>query len=460
MKYFSTRDSTIKLSFEEIFFKGLASDGGLFLPENFPKLEELELKNFTKLNFQETSYEIFKMYTGDTFEKNDLKNIINKAYKIFRNPKIVDVKECGNISFVQLHHGPTLAFKDIAMQVLGEMYVNLLSKNNKKINLITATSGDTGAAAIDAFKGKKNINIFVLHPHNKISDVQRKLMTTYDAKNVFNIAIEGSFDDCQKIVKELFVDKIFSEKINMSGVNSINWARVIAQIVYYFYIYFKFNPKQNPINVSVPTGNFGDVYAGYVAKKMGLNINSLIVSTNQNNILERCIQNGEYKPEKVTASISPSMDIQVASNFERILFDIADYSSDRVNQLMNNLKNDGFFKLNEDELKILQSNFKSSCCSENETIDIIKEIYSSYNYIIDPHTATAAKPLLNNKNEKNKNFCFETAHPSKFPAAIEKSIKIKPSLPKEFNEINSKKEIFDVLDNSLEKVKSYVLEKV
>ena len=460
MKYFSTRNSNIKSSFEDIFFKGLASDGGLFLPENFPQLDEVTLKSFSKLNFQEMSYEIFKMYTDNTFENHDLKNIINTAYKSFRNSKIVDVKECGTISFVQLHHGPTLAFKDIAMQVLGEMYASLLSKNDKKINLITATSGDTGAAAIDAFQGKKNINIFVLHPHNKISDVQRKLMTTYDAKNVFNIAVEGSFDDCQKIVKDLFVDKNFSERINMSGVNSINWARIIAQIVYYFYIYFKFNPEQKPIDVSVPTGNFGDVYAGYISKKMGLNINSLIVSTNQNNILERCIQKGEYKPEKVTASISPSMDIQVASNFERILFDIVDNNSDRVNQLMDNLKNDGFFKLNDDELKKLQNNFKSSSCSEDETLAIIKEIYSSYNYIIDPHTATAAKPLLHNKNEKNKQFCFETAHPSKFPLAIEKSIKIKPSLPNGFEKIDSKKEIFDILDNSLEKVKAYVLERV
>ena len=321
MKYISTRNSQKKFSFEEIFFKGLADDGGLFIPERFYILNEKEILNLKDMSFQEISHFIFLKYSKNTFESNELHEIINKAYKNFRCKNIIKVNKHNNINLVQLFHGPTLAFKDVAMQVLGEMYKNLLSKSKKKITIITATSGDTGAAAINAFKDNENINIFVLHPNNKISDVQRKLMTTTKSKNIFNIAIKGNFDDCQKLVKEMFVDISFTKKINMSGVNSINWGRIVAQTTYYFYVYSKFVKNKNELIFSVPTGNFGDIYAGYVAKKMGLPIHKLIVATNQNNILERCLNTGEYKPEKVNVSLSPSMDIQVSSNFERVLYD-------------------------------------------------------------------------------------------------------------------------------------------
>jgi threonine synthase len=459
MKYFSTRNKNLDLTFKEIFFKGLSQDGGLFLPKNIPQISEQDLEAFSKFNFQEMSYKIFSLFTGDTFSESELRTIIDRAYTTFRHPNIVDIKKLDYISFVQLHHGPTLAFKDIAMQVLGQMYEFLLKGINQNINLVTATSGDTGAAAIDAVQNKKNINIFVLHPHNKISEVQRKLMTTYEATNVFNIAIEGSFDDCQKIVKDMFVDKSFSTQINMSGVNSINWARIVAQIVYYFYIFYKFNNKES-IVVSVPTGNFGDVYAGYVAKQMGLKIKDLIVATNQNNILERCIIKGEYKPSEVIKSMSPSMDIQVASNFERILFDLCNKNSEDLCILMSNLKNKGHFNLSSDQVEKLQNNFKASSCSESETEEIIKNIYEKYHYIIDPHTATAVKPLMLDKYQDNQCFCFETAHPSKFPTAISKAINKYPELPSEFNNLNSKTEKFDVLDNDIELVKKYILKRI
>ena len=460
MRYFSTRDKSLDLSFKDIFFKGLSNDGGLFLPKNIPVLSETDLKKFQDYNFQEMSYEIFNLFTGDTFKKNDLKKIINDAYTTFRNEKIVDIKKIDHISFLQLYHGPTLAFKDIAMQVLGQMYNFLLKDSKKVINLITATSGDTGAAAIDAVQGKKSINIFVLHPHNKISSVQRKLMTTYEASNVFNIAIKGSFDDCQKIVKDMFVDQGFSNQINMSGVNSINWARIVAQIVYYFYIFFKFNPKNKPITISVPTGNFGDIYAGYIAKRMGINIKELIVATNQNNILERCINTGQYKPLKVVQSISPSMDIQVASNFERILFYLCKEDSKELSKLMADLVNKGYFDLSNTQLEILRKFFKASSCSESETLSIIKDIYEKYKYIIDPHTATAVKPLLKDEYKKEVNFCFETAHPSKFPIAISKAINQNPELPNEFLKIKGREEKFDILDNDLNLIKKYILEKI
>ena len=460
MNYFSSRNKDLNLPFKDIFFKGLSEDGGLFLPHFIPQLSDSIIKNFANYNFQEMSYEIFKLFIGDTIHSDDLKKIIDNAYSQFRNSNIVDVKKIDHISYVQLHHGPTLAFKDIAMQVLGGMYEFLLKDNSKKINLVTATSGDTGAAAIDAMQGKKNINIFVLHPHNKISSVQRQLMTTYNANNVFNLAIKGSFDDCQKIVKDMFVDQHFSKKINMSGVNSINWARIIAQIVYYFFIYYKFNDRQKPIVVSVPTGNFGDIYAGYVAKKMGLNIKELIVATNQNNILQRCIVSGEYKPTEVVQSISPSMDIQVASNFERILFYLCDENSENLSKLMNELKSKGHFKLSTKQLENLKNYFSASSCNESETLEIIKNIHLKFNYLIDPHTATGVKPLLDDKYKEESCFCFETAHPSKFPSAILKAINQKPQFPKDFKTFENKNESYDVLDSNIEIVKKFILDKI
>ena len=459
MKYFSTRDKNLNLSFKEIFFKGLSSDGGLFLPREIPRFSKDDLKQFSNLTFQEMSYKIFQKFTGNTFEASDLKEIINKAYSSFRSPKIVEIQKHQHISFVQLYHGPTLAFKDIAMQVLGQMYEFLLKDNKKKINLVTATSGDTGAAAIDAIHGKENLNIFVLHPHNKISKVQRKLMTTYQANNVFNIAIDGSFDDCQKIVKDLFVDKEFALKINMSGVNSINWARIVAQIVYYFYIFYKHNPKLKPITVSVPTGNFGDVYAGYVAKQLGLDIKNLIVCTNQNNILERCINGGEYKPTKVIPSISPSMDIQVASNFERMLFYLCNQDSEELINLMSKLSNGDGFHLSDEKIKLLKNDYSAASCSEQEIVSIIKDLYSKYKYIVDPHTATAIKPLLNKNFKEEECFCFETAHASKFPTAIEQAVGVYPELPSEFKRIEGREEKFDILNNDIDLIRSYILER-
>lgn len=459
MKYISTRNSSKEYSFEHIFFKSLSEDGGLFLPKEFPVLNSIQLEKFKGLTFQQMSFEIFKIFTGSLFSDSALSGIINKAYSNFKSKDVIGSKKIGPIHFVELYHGPTLAFKDIAMQVLGLMYEHLLEKKNDFTTLVTATSGDTGAAAIDAFKNKKNVKLFVLHPYNKISEIQRKFMTTVPAKNIFNIAIQGTFDDCQNLVKEMFVDKPFANKINMSGVNSINWARIIAQTVYYFYIYFKFNPKQQPIIVSVPTGNFGDVYAGYVAKKMGLPIQKLIVATNQNNILERCILKGSYEPSQVHESLSPSMDIQVASNFERILFEITGGSSEKVSKYMMELKNKGNFKLDSDQLKNLQKNFDVSSCEDKEIIEIIKKIYSDSNEIIDPHTATATKPLLSYKTINNI-YCLETAHASKFPAAIKKALGIEAKLPDSYHHILKAKEKLEIMDNDIEVIKKFILSKV
>ena len=291
------------------------------------------------------------------------------------------------------------------MQVIGLMY-EALQLNKKKINIIVATSGDTGSAAIAALKEKENINLFVLHPHEKISSIQRKIMTTCESKNIYNIAVKGNFDDCQSIVKKMFNNEQFREKINMSGVNSINWARIICQIVYYFFAYFKFSTK---LNFSVPTGNFGDVYAGYVAKKMGLPIDKLIVATNENDILRRVIDSGEYRPLAVKPSLSPSMDIQVASNFERLLFDILNEDDDKVTKLMKNLSKNGFYKLEENELKKIRENFVAEKINDSDTVRIIKDFFVNYGFILDPHTATAVGAAYNIKN-KSKTIVLGTAH--------------------------------------------------
>jgi len=298
-----------------------------------------------------------------------------------------------------------------------------------------------------------------LHPNNKISDVQRKLMTTTKSKNIFNIAIEGNFDDCQKLVKEMFVDVSFSKKINMSGVNSINWGRIVAQTTYYFYVYSKFVKDKNELIFSVPTGNFGDIYAGHVAKKMGLPINKLIVATNQNNILERCLNTGKYKPEKVNESLSPSMDIQVSSNFERVLYDYYKKDEKKINELMKNLKDKGEFTIDENVLKNIRKDFDATSCSDDEICKIIKDFYNINKIVIDPHTATALKILNNENYNKKELYVLETAHHCKFPNAIKKALNINTKLP-DFIDFTDAKENFDVLDNEINIVKDHILSSI
>ena len=317
--------------------KGLAPDGGLFVPKKIPIFKPQELENLKSLSYNDLAVKIIFKFCSDEFSEKEINELVNNSYKSFRIQNVVEVKKLGKLNLLELFHGPTLAFKDIAMQVIGNMYEKILEKNKLKLNIIVATSGDTGAAAIRAIKDRKNMKIFVLHPDNKISDVQRKFMTTVNSKNVFNIALDGNFDDCQKIVKSMFANKAFSDSINMSGVNSINWSRIIFQTIYYFFSYFKIAQEEEKINFSVPTGNFGDIYAGYVAKKMGLPINRLVIATNENDILKRVVNTGKYKPLKVQQTISPSMDIQIASNFERLIFDICSCNSERTSALMTEL---------------------------------------------------------------------------------------------------------------------------
>ena len=452
MKYVSTRSHSKTSTFEEVFLKGLAEDGGLFVPQELFEFNQTEINSLKDLNYQDLATEIIFKFTGNFIDKNQLSKLIQKSYSTFRHKNIIDFSDVDEFKIMELFHGPTLAFKDIAMQFIGNLYEYYLNKKQTKINIIVATSGDTGAAAIDALAGKKNLNIFVLHPHNKISSVQRKIMTTYEDKNVFNIAVKGNFDDCQNLVKSMFSDLEFSRSINMSGVNSINWARIIAQSVYYFYAYFK-SKNNSELNFSVPTGNFGDIYAGYLAKKIGLPIGKLIVATNKNDILHRAISKGDYKIKKVEETYSPSMDIQIASNFERLLYDLNEKNSEKTHENMKRIKNNDYH-LEDDTIKKINIDFLSERLSEDETLKEIRETYYKNKYILDPHTAIGLG--VAKKLKINNCIVLATAHPAKFPDAIIKSINQKTELPNELLHINNKKENFEIIDNSLEKIKEYI----
>ena len=480
MEYISTRNNKKTFTFEEVFLKGLALDGGLFIPKSTKKFTKEELKSFRNLSYQDLAKKIIFPYLGNFMSESELSDIIEKSYSVFRKDNVVHfTKGHGNdgleyINILELFHGPTLAFKDIAMQLIGNFYQYHLGRDQKKINIIVATSGDTGAAAIDAIRGKKNMNIFVLHPHNKISIVQRKIMTTTKEKNVFNIAIEGHFDDCQNLVKSMFSDQDFSNSINMSGVNSINWARIIAQSVYYFYAYFqsefvKRNLYKESINFSVPTGNFGDVYAGYLAKKMGLPINKLIVATNDNDILHRAILKGNYEVKKVFETLSPSMDIQVASNFERLIYDINNFSDIETKKVMNEIKKTGKYKIPKDKIEKIKKDFLSASLNEEEMKNIIIKLSVAPGHnsvIVDPHTAIGLGAIIKVANENKDSgvhpvntISLATAHPAKFPETM-RSVYGGVELPEEFKHVMKEKENFNIMKNHVKEVKDYILKKI
>ena len=448
MEYISTRNKNLNFSFKDVFLRGLAPDGGLFIPKEIKSYNQSELKNLSKMSYDELATEIIGSFCSPELDRKHLSKLVKKSYANFTTKDVVVIKKVGDINLVELYHGPTLAFKDIAMQVIGNMYDEFKISSESRINIVVATSG---------LNDRKNINVFVLHPHKKISNIQRKIMTTIGSNNIYNIAIKGTFDDCQKIVKDMFSDNIFREKINLSAVNSINWARIICQVVYYFYSAFKFQNKK--ISFSVPTGNFGDIYAGYVAKKMGLPINKLIIATNENDILKRVINSGEYKPTKVKPSLSPSMDVQVSSNFERLLFDTLNQDDKKISNLMLDLLSKGSFKLSLEETNIIKKDFCAEKTSDKETLEIIKNFSEKYNFILDPHTATAvgaAKKI----NDGSEILILGTAHPYKFLETIKMATSEGIKMPSQLSGILDKNEKSDILKNNLTEVKNYILGKL
>jgi len=459
MEYISTRNAQKIFSFKDVFLKGLAPDGGLFVPKKIPLYTSQELEELKNLSYNELAAKIILKFCSDEFSEAEINDLVKNSYKNFRVNDVVVIKKLGKVNLLELFHGPTLAFKDIAMQVIGNMYEKILKKNNLKINVVVATSGDTGAAAINAIRDKKNMKIFVLHPDNKISEVQRKFMTTVNSDNVFNIALASNFDECQKFVKSMFADKDFSKSINMSGVNSINWSRIVVQIVYYFFSYFKVVNEDEKINFSVPTGNFGDIYAGYIAKKMGLPINKLIIATNSNDILKRTVNTGIYKPLKVEHTVSPSMDIQVASNFERLIFDVCSCNSNKTLKLMNDLNKQGELKLEKKELKKIRESFCSESLSEEETKSVINDVYKNQGMLIDPHTAVAIG-AVNKISLEGNIVVLATAHPSKFSDVVMEETSIKPELPENLKNILVEKEKYEKLPKDLKKIQNYIMERI
>jgi len=430
---------------------GLADDGGLLVPQYIPVVEE----NLSSLNFKELALYLMKMYIGDEIEENTLWRLIQKSYSSFDTEKIVPVVKKDGIYIAELFHGPTLAFKDIALQFLGNLFEYILQEEGKKMNILGATSGDTGSAAIEGIKGKKNINIFILYPYGKVSPIQQKQMTTVKDKNVFCIAIKGSFDDCQYIVKKIFSDSEFKKKYMLGAVNSINWTRILAQIIYYFYAYFQIS-TEGSVYFSVPTGNFGNIFAGFIAKRMGLNIDKLILATNENDILSKFVNTGIYKKGKVVNTISPSMDIQIASNFERYLYYLFDEDGEKVRQLMDTFSKYGEIKIDKQRLQTVQVDFLSAKASETETIEEIRDFYRETGYILDPHTAVGVRVGRKLRDKEKPLICLATAHPAKFQKPVKESIGMFPPIPPSLQDIEKKKERFTVIDASIKKVKTFI----
>ena len=454
MKYLSTRNSKIRKNFKEVVMRGLSLEGGLYLPESWPKVSLNNLKN---LQYDEVAFEIISPYCDDSISEESLRGILTNTYKKFHHPKTAPLLSLTkNKHILELFYGPTFAFKDYALQFLGNIFEYFLKEEKKQTIIIGATSGDTGSAAIEACKNKGNMKLFILYPHNKISEVQRRQMTSVNDLNSHCLAIKGNFDDCQKIIKNLFVDKDLLLKTNISAVNSINWLRIIAQTVYFYWASLQLEENIGKLNFIVPSGNFGNVYAASVAKRMGLPINKLYVATNSNDILHRIINNGDMSIKEVQKTHSPSMDIQISSNFERQLFESVGCDSDKNNLIMNEFIHKGNFQLDQNTINNLRENYISSKVDDEATLKTIKYYYDNYKYLADPHTATGLSILDKIDTSEEHYISLACAHSSKFSDALTKSIGKKPDYPDSLKNIFEEEENFTILDNDINIIKKYI----
>ena len=430
MKYSSTRGQVKGIPFKQAVMMGLAEDGGLLLPESIPQLTPGDLDALSRYDYPELAFQVMSYFIED-IPANDLKALIDRSYAAFTHPDVTPVVHQDGIFILELFHGPTLAFKDVALQFLGNLFEYLLAESGEKMNILGATSGDTGSAAISGVRGKRNINIFILHPHKKVSPVQELQMTTVTDENVFNLAIKGTFDDGQSIVKETFGDLEFKKKYALGAVNSINWARVLAQVVYYFYAWGRVRKQtgSDQVYFSVPTGNFGDIFAGYVARKMGLPIKKLVLATNTNNILTRFINDGDYSIGDVHPTHSPSMDIQVASNFERYLYYLYGQDAARVNQAFRQFATNGAMNFTAEEQARVGEEFLSVTVGNEATIDAIRDFHAATGYVLDPHTAVGVQAAKRLNPGDAPMICLATAHPAKFPDAVNRATGRDPERP-------------------------------
>lgn len=459
MKYISTRGQAPALTFEEVVLTGLAPDGGLYVPETLPTFSSEEIASWAGLSYQELAFKVISPFVAGALSDDELKQIIVSSYSTFRHDAIAPLVQTGHNEWVlELFQGPTLAFKDFALQFLGHLLDHLLKKRNQKVVVMGATSGDTGSAAIEGCRRCDNIDIFILHPHNRVSNVQRRQMTTVLEDNVHNIALEGNFDDCQNMVKASFGDQSFlPDGRQLVAVNSINWARIMAQIVYYFYAALALGAPHRPVSFSVPTGNFGDIFAGYLAKRMGLPIDQLVIATNSNDILHRCISSNDHSKHQLQHTLSPSMDIMVSSNFERMLFDLYDRNGDAIRQLMENFKS-GSMTLSETALGRARELFSSYRVSDDTTIKVINEVFDQCEYLLDPHTAIGVEAARQTRRRQDiPMICLATAHPAKFPEAVRKAGQAAdPALPHHMADLFEREERYTVLPQDLEKVQQFM----
>ena len=429
-RYSSTRGQVKNLLFEEAVMMGLADDGGLLVPTEFPEVKSM-LREWRSLSFIELSLEIMLLFTSGKISRDELKPMIERSYETFRHAEITPVNSVSKIHILELFHGPTFAFKDVALQFLGNLFEFFLAKRQHPLRVLGATSGDTGSAAIHGLHGKKGVDVFMLHPKGRVSPMQEKQMTTVLDPNIHNLAIEGTFDDAQAIVKALFNDQEFKKKFYLGSVNSINWARILAQIVYYFYAWFQVTKNDSElVSFVVPTGNFGNVLAGYYAKRMGLPIDKLVIGTNENDILHRFFSTGEYHRTELKQTYSPSMDIQISSNFERYLFDLAGNSPEILKQWMTDFERSGKLTIDGELLKKAQNDFVSACVSDEEIVSTIRNFHQQSGYLLDPHTAVGVC-AAENIDLQTQVICLACAHPGKFAETVRKALGNEPEIPEE-----------------------------
>ncbi|TBL80801.1 threonine synthase [Paenibacillus thalictri] len=456
MKYISTRGQVSPIGFIDAILMGLADDGGLLVPQHIPQVSEATLQKWQELSYPELALEIFSLYVNDEIPRADLKKLVDDSYATFRDEAVTPVRKLDDSRYIlELFHGPTFAFKDVALQFLGNLYSYVSAKTNSVIHILGATSGDTGASAIEGVRGKEGIRICILHPHQKVSKVQELQMTTINDANVLNLAVEGTFDDCQRIIKDLFADVDFKVKYHLRAINSINIARILAQTVYYFYAYFQLAKQghSGKVSFSVPTGNFGDIFAGYLAKKMGLSVDKLVLATNENNILARFVSEGVYEPGAFRGTHSPSMDIQVASNFERYLFYLYGEDPQTVTQLMAQFKADSRIVVTGDALKQVQADFAAYSVGNEECLDTISEYYQKYGYLLDPHTACGAAASDKLAAEGETAIVLSTAHPAKFDEAI-RLRSISQTYPEQIQQLFDKPQFVTVVGGTNEEIKN------
>tara|TARA_B100001057_G_scaffold36471_1_gene33018 strand:+ start:3233 stop:4630 length:1398 start_codon:yes stop_codon:yes gene_type:complete len=457
--YKSTRGRARNLFFKDVIFEGLASDGGLYIPDEWPQLNTELIDSFSNMSYQEIAFHVYKPYLDDSISDEKLEEIIAESYQPFTNKEITPLNKISEKEYLlELFYGPTYAFKDIAMQFISRLMDYYLSQDNEKINILGATSGDTGSAAIYGFESIKSSKVFILHPHNLISPTQRKFMTTVSSDNIVNIAVKGNFDDCQNIIKEIFADDDYKKNNHLGAINSINWARIMCQITYYFYSASRITDNEK-IVYSVPTGNFGDILAGYISKKMGLNFKKLNIGTNENNILDRTLKSGDHSIKDLVSTTTPSIDIQISSNFERLVYD-ACKDADYINEIMNNLKQDKSFTLSKEIRQYIKKYFTSDTANQDEVSQTIYEYFTKHDITLDPHTAVGVICGKKQTSSDDILVTLSTAHPAKFKETVSNIISTNSFITDKVKNLDTLEESMIVVENSTKAIKDIIDKRV